>query len=81
MKYFDVPIFNITIHGADGREYSWLVAAADWQAMESMIKAAGIDATVAGKHGAIIKGIEEATAQEITDVLNEISASADVVKH
>jgi hypothetical protein len=80
MKYKNQTIYCITILGPDGKDYACSVLADSWQQLEEMIKAAGIDAHIAGELGVIASEINGATADQIVDVLNSIEQSQQGVK-
>lgn len=81
MKYFDRPIYEIQINGPDGKLYAWNIVADSIENAKEMMQAAGVDGEVVGTHGIAIRGIEDATAQEIADILNAKFEAVEQVKH
>ena len=81
MKYFDQPLYEIQINGSDGKLYGWTIVAESFEHAKEMMRSAGVDGEVLGTHGIAIRGIEDATAEEIADVLNARTEARQEVKH
>lgn len=81
MKYFDQPLYEIQINGPDGKLYGWTIVAESFESAQEMMRAAGVDGEVLGTHGIAIRGIEEATADEVADILNAKIQALQEVKH